>query len=112
MNELFAPSRWISCASFFGYGLYCLFSPAAEREFERYRLPRLRRLTGFLEVAGAAGLAAGTFWAPLLPLSSAGLALLMVAAIGTRLRIGDPLAASLPAFVLCLANAFVFAKSR
>jgi len=95
----------VSSFAFLGYGAYCLNSPGMEREFARYGLPRLRVLTGWLEILGGVGLIVGLWWEPVFYLSSGGLALLMLCGLITRLSIGDPLQLCLPAFLLLLLNA-------
>ncbi|MBL8858789.1 MAG: DoxX family protein [Planctomycetes bacterium] len=101
----------VSSFVFVGYGIYCLTSAAMEREFLRYGLPNLRVLTGWLEILGGMGLVVGLWWPPGFRLSSGGLALLMVCAVITRIRIGDPLPWSLPAIILLLLNAALFFDS-
>jgi hypothetical protein len=98
----------ISTALFAGYGLSYFFSKKMIAEFDRYRLPGQRVLTGLLQIAGAIGLVAGHFNRPILLLSSGGLALMMFLAVVTRFRIRDPLYAAIPAFSLFLLNAYIF----
>lgn len=101
----------LSAILFGGYGLNCLLSERMVAEFERYRLPGLRQLTGALQVAASLGLLAGLLYRPLLLLSSGGLALMMFLAVVTRFRIKDPLLAAIPALALCLLNAFIFVRA-
>ncbi len=82
-----------------------------EREFLRYGLPHLRVLTGFLEILGGAGLLIGLWWGPSLWVSSAGLSLLMLCGLITRISIGDPIRLWLPALLLLLLNAYLFVDS-
>lgn len=97
----------LSIACFAWYGLYSLVSKNARAEFEHYRLPHLRVLTGTLQLAGALGLIVGRFFRPLLLASAAGLALMMALAVLTRIRIRDPWYKALPSLTLCLVNAFI-----
>ena len=76
-------------------------------EFERYKVPQLRLLTGSLQIAGALGIVAGHWFRPILALSAGGLMLMMIYAVITRFRIRDPLYAALPAFSLALLNAYI-----
>lgn len=62
-----------------------------------------------LEVGGALGQLGGFFVPELLWISSLGLALLMLCGVWTRLRIGDPWFAFLPAIVLFLMNGWLVA---
>ena len=101
----------VSSLTFLFYGCLCLASSSMKSEFIRFGLPGLRTLTGVLEVMGGIGLLAGLYWPVCLLLASAGLFLLMLAAVGARLRIQDPLAACLPAIGLMLLNASIFIHS-
>jgi uncharacterized membrane protein YphA (DoxX/SURF4 family) len=103
----FEASRVLTIAGFFLYGLGCLVSDRMVTEFERFGMPRWRRPTGLLEVAGALGLAAGYFVPIVGTLAAAGLTLLMLGAIATRIRIRDSLPATLPAIVFGTAIAYV-----
>jgi hypothetical protein len=76
-------------------------------EFERYQVPRLRRLTGGLQIAGALGIVVGYWFRPLMALSAGGLTLMMLYAVVTRFRISDPLYAAIPAFSLAVLNAYI-----
>lgn len=76
-------------------------------EFERYGLAGMRKLTGLLEIAGALGLLASYFLPALLPVTAGCLSLLMLCAIATRYRIGDPALASVPAGLLLLMSVFL-----
>ena len=93
---------------FFGfYGLSCFSSERMRLEFQRYKVPQLRQLTGGLQLAGALGIVVGYWYRPLLALSAGGLTLMMIYAVITRFRIRDPLSAAMPAFSLALLNAYV-----
>lgn len=100
-------AQCLSAAAFAAYGVACFFSAHLEREFKRYRLAKLRRLTGFLEIAGALGLIAGFYFDPLRVLAAGCLALLMTFAILARLRVNDSFIAMLPAIVLLVLNIFI-----
>jgi len=97
-------ARVVSILAFFGYGMACLVSDHMADEFERFGLARMRRLTGALEVLGALGLAAGYVLAPVGVAAAAGLALLMLLGVATRVRVGDSMAETLPALLLFLLN--------
>ena len=94
----------VSAAAFLFYGLACLFSARLVEEFERYGLARFRALVGSLEVAGAVGLVAGWWLAPLQTAAAAGLFALMLCGLWARWRIRDPWYAMLPALVLAVVN--------
>jgi uncharacterized membrane protein YphA (DoxX/SURF4 family) len=100
-------ARIISVVFFAFYGISCFSSDRMQLEFERYRVPQLRRLTGVLQIAGAVGIVIGYWFRPLIVLSAGGLALMMIYAVITRLRIRDPLYAALPAFSFASLNAYI-----
>ena len=104
-------AQGISIVGFAWYGLGCFFSQEMVVEFERYRVPQLRTLPGMLQIAGSLGLLAGYFYLPLLRLSAAGLAFMMMLAVVTRFRIRDPLYAAMPAFSLFALNTFILVAS-
>jgi hypothetical protein len=99
-------TQWFLIVAFASYGATCFFSEHLVAEFERYRLPKLRRLTGLLEISGALGLLAGFYYDPLRILSSACLALLMICAVLARIRIRDSVSAMLPAIILLILSIF------
>lgn len=104
-------AQGVSIVAFAWYGLGCFFSREMVAEFERYRVPQLRTLTGMLQVGGSLGMLLGYFYLPLLRLSAAGFALMMFFAVVTRLRIRDPLYAAIPAFSLFALNTFILIAS-
>lgn len=107
MTRAYLVALLLSAMAFLGYGIACLAFDGMKREFERFGLERWRLLTGALEVLGAVGLLAGLAWPPLAGVSAAGLALLMGAGVGTRLRVLDSVAQTLPAMALLAINVFV-----
>ena len=108
MRALYEVLVIISILAFFFYGLSVLFSNAMVEEFERYGLTRFRRLTGFVEVLGAAGLLAGYVVPALTIVASGGLALLMALGVAVRFRSGDSVAQALQAVGMLLVNLFIF----
>ena len=58
-------------------------------EYKRWGYPEQRLLIGGLQFLGGLGLFIGLYFKPLIPLSSASLLLLMLAAIGVRIKIKD-----------------------
>jgi intracellular septation protein A len=107
MNRALIIAQVVSIIAFLAFGIACLTSPRFIKEFERYRLPNFRRLTGVLEIAGALGLSVGFFYEPLRTLSAACLALLMVCGIIARARIKDTFLDMLPALILLIVNLFI-----
>ena len=91
--------------SFIGFGIGYLVSPRMRGEFVRYHLPRLRVPAACMQIAGGAGQLVGLYAPWLMTAASAGLAAMMLVAIGVRVSIGDSIVQMLPAtgyLVLCL----------
>lgn len=107
MTLVYQASTALSVIVFLFYGTSCLFADGMKAEFERFGLGKLRLLTGTLEVLGALGLVAGLFINALAIFSAAGLALLMVLGLITRIRLRDPVLEMLPAGVLMVVNGFI-----
>jgi uncharacterized membrane protein YphA (DoxX/SURF4 family) len=107
MNHLLETAQAISALGFLAYGTGCLVTGTMRVEFARYGLPRLRVVTGTLQIAAALGLLAGYIYPVCALLAATGLSLMMIVAIGVRLKIKDPLAGFLQALVCFLLNAFV-----
>lgn len=100
-------ARIVSVASFTFYGISCFLSTRTQLEFQRYKVPQLRQLTGGLQIAGSLGIVAGHWFRPLMAFSAGGLMLMMVYAVITRFKIRDPLYAAIPALSLALLNAYI-----
>lgn len=109
METLFEACRAVSVVAFLSYGALCLWTQHMSREFERFGLARMRKLTGGLELLGASGLIGGYFVPFVTTAASAGLALLMLLGVGVRIRVRDPFVSMLPALALLAANALVCA---
>ncbi len=101
-------AQGISAVLFLGYGAGCFFLNTMVLEFERYRLSKLRILTGTLQIAAGIGIIAGHFYKPLLLISAGGLALMMLFAFITRIKIRDPFVAAIPSLSLLLLNGYIF----
>ncbi|NNE69325.1 MAG: hypothetical protein HKN29_03050 [Rhodothermales bacterium] len=89
---------------FLYYGLAVFFSEAMLVEFERFGLSKFRRLTGALEILGGAGLLVGLAFPFLTVFAAGGLTLLMALGVITRIRVGDSLVETAPAFILMVLN--------
>jgi hypothetical protein len=98
----------LSSLSFLGYGLACFFSAYMKREFERYRLGSQRVMVGALQVAAALGLLGGLVQPWMGRSAAAGLALMMLFAVGVRIRVKDSLLQTTPALFYLLLNASLF----
>lgn len=96
-----------SAGSFLAYGLGCFFSAYLQGEFRRYQLGAQCRLVGILQCLAALGLIAG-FWLPWLgQAAAAGLVLMMLVALGVRIRIRDRFVQTLPALGYLALNAYL-----
>mgnify|MGYP002632169421 FL=1 len=103
----FEVARIVSIAAFLFFGITCLTSPHMVDEFKRYRLARFRKPIGILQLLGSAGLMAGFASPALLIISAAGLTVLMLLGIVTRIRIGDSFLETLPASIFFVVNGFI-----
>lgn len=108
MQVAFEVCRVLSAIAFLGYGFACLATQHMVAEFERFGLGQFRQLVGALEFLGGLGLLVAYFYPPLLLVASGGLTLLMLLGVGTRVKVGDSLVETLPAFTFFLLNGFVF----
>lgn len=97
-----------SAVSFLGYGTFCFFSKHTELEFERYRLKSHRFLVGALQWAAGVGLLAGLGEPWMGRAAAAGLALMMLTAVGVRIRIRDSFVQTTPALFFLALNAYLF----
>ena len=111
MDTQLLAATLLSALAFAFFGPACLLSQRMVEEFERYGLARWRRLTGWLETAGAAGLLAGLALPVLLPAAALGLTALMTLGVLTRLRIRDTFWQTLPAATLLALNAYIAART-
>ncbi|NRA93044.1 MAG: DoxX family protein [Psychroserpens sp.] len=103
---------WFSGLSFIYFGFSCLYSRFITSEFERYGLPKYRKLTGFLQLMGAFGLLIGIQLSEvLLIVSATGLSVLMLAGFIVRIRIKDHFIKSSPAFIYFVINLLIALKA-
>ncbi len=96
-----------SAAAFLFYGFSFFASSGMEEEFERYGLPKFRKLIGCLQLLGGAGLLVGLAWQPALVTASGGLSLLMLIGFGVRVKMKDGFLSSLPSFIFMLLNGYI-----
>ena len=96
-----------SALSFLGYGAACFLSSYMQREFERYGLGSQRTLVGGLQLCAAIGLLAGLSQPWMGRAAATGLALMMLVAVGVRLRIKDTLPQTIPALIYLALNAYL-----
>lgn len=77
-------------------------------EFKRYKLGTYRNLVGFLQIAGALGLALGVFYLPiLLQFAAAGLCILMLLGFIVRIKIKDSILQSAPSLIYAFINGYI-----
>lgn len=89
--------------SFFFFGFNCVFSNKMKLEFKRYGLVNYRNMTGILQILGSFGLLLGLKFPVFITISSAGLSILMLMGVITRVVIKDTITQLLPAiFYLCI----------
>ncbi len=93
--------------SFLVYGVGCFISQGTAREFVRYGLPGQRLLVGGLQLCAVAGLLAGLRFPWMGRAAAVGLTLMMLVAVGVRLKIRDTLLQSAPAVFYLLLNAYL-----
>lgn len=96
-----------SALSFLGYGSACFWVPRMRIEFERYGLGSLRTWVGGLQWAAALGLLVGLSQPWIGRVAAAGLAVMMLVALGVRIKINDPWPQCLPALVYLALNAYL-----
>jgi uncharacterized membrane protein YkgB len=78
-----------------------------KREFERYRLASQCTLVGALQCCAAMGLLAGLSQPWMGRAAAGGLALMMLVAVGVRIRIKDTLLQAVPAVIYLALNAYL-----
>lgn len=100
-----------SAIAFIFYGYMCLMTNHMKAEFQRYGMTKFRKLTGVLELLGGIGLLVGLEFNPILLLSSAGLAALMLLGTIVRIKTKDPWMQIIPAFSLMLMNGYIFFRA-
>lgn len=79
-----------------------------QNEFKRFGLAKFTKLTAVLEFLGGIGLLVGLKFSIILLISSGGLALLMLLALGIRLKVKDGLLLSFPSFFFMILNLYLF----
>lgn len=108
MNYLLPSCILLSSLSFIGYSISYFISPHMKTEFERFNLKKFGLFIIILQILGALGLLLGLFFTPILLLSSAGLALLMLIGLITRIKLNDSLLISFPAIFFMVLNTVIF----
>lgn len=96
-----------SALSFLGYGWACFFSDSLKREFNRYGFGSQRALIGGLQLCAALGLLAGLSQPWMGRAAAGGLAVMMLGAVGVRIKIKDTLLQTTPALLYLVLNAYL-----
>ncbi len=96
-----------SAVSFLGYGIACFGSAHIKREFERYGMGAQRTLVGGLQLGAVIGLLTGLVEPWIGIAASSGLALMMLVAVGVRIKVKDSVPKTLPALFYLALNAYL-----
>ncbi len=96
-----------SAISFLGYGAACFFSAPLKQEFDRYGFGSQRALIGGLQLCAALGLLAGLSQPWMGRAAAAGLALMMLVAVGVRIKIKHTFLQATPALFYLVLNAYL-----
>lgn len=110
--DLLTVLTWFSGLAFIYFGVNCFYSEYIISEFNRYDLPKYRKLTGYLQLTGAIGLLIGLYFSPILLIAaSTGLCLLMLVGFIVRIKIKDNFIKSSPSFTFAAINLFIALKT-
>lgn len=107
MSGLITWLLYFSGASFLLYGISCLVSRHMRDEFARFGLARYRTLVGWLELTGGLAQLIHVWIEHLAMTATAGLFLLMLLGVITRIRIGDSFRVTWPAAGYLLLNGWI-----
>lgn len=93
---------------FLFYGFQSLNSQIMIEEFKRFGMDdKQRKLTGVLQICGAAGLFSGFIFSQTGFFAAAGLTLMMFIAFIVRIKIKDSIIQSLPSLIFMMVNAWL-----
>ena len=101
----------ISGVSFLFYGISSFTSKRMKSQYARWGYPEQRYLIGTLQFLGGLGILLGLIYKPLIPLSSASLMILMLAAVGVRIKINDDFLPMLPAIFYAVLNFLILVNT-
>ena len=101
-RRVYAVLTVLSAASFIGFGIGYLASPRMRGEFTRYGMARFRVPAACLQLAGGVGQLVGLAVPRVGTAASAGLAAMMLVAVGVRMSIGDSGLQTVPAVAYLL----------
>jgi len=95
----------VSGGAFIFYGFETLFAEPPRGEYERFGMPQLRQLVGTMQMLGGVGVLMGLAYAPIGVAAAAGLTVLMILGLLTRLRVHDGPRLMIPAGTYAVINA-------
>ena len=94
--------------SFVAYGINSFISKRMKKEFKRWGLENKQKIIAFCQLVGGIALLLGLEWNTILILSSAFLGVMMLVAIGVRIKVKDNISDILPAFAYLVLSAMIF----
>jgi len=100
----------INAVSFIGYGLTCVFTKHMKNEFVRYKLPRLRVMTGTLQFFAGLIMLYGLTDKLFLFLGALSIVPMMLTGVVVRSRIKDPYYLIIPAFFYLVLSLYLVIK--
>jgi uncharacterized membrane protein YphA (DoxX/SURF4 family) len=98
--------------SFVAYGINSFISKRMRKEFERWGLENKRKFIASCQLIGGAGLILGLEWNTILILSSSFLVVMMLVAIGVRIKVKDNISDILPAFAYLALNVIILYEAN
>ena len=93
--------------SFVVYGINSFISKRMKKEFKRWGLENKRKTIACCQLVGGAGLLMGLASSTILILSSASLVVMMLVAIGVRIKVKDDISDILPAVAYLALSAMI-----
>ena len=93
--------------SFVAYGINSFVSRRMKKEFKRWGLENKRKTIASCQLVGGAGLLFGLEWSIILALSSCFLGVMMLVAIGVRIKVKDDISDILPAFAYLVLSVMI-----
>ena len=98
--------------SFVVYGVNSFISKRMKKEFKRWGLESKRKTIAWCQLVGGAGLLLGLEWNTILILSSVFLGLMMLVAIGVRIKVKDDISDILPALAYLVLSVMILYEAN
>ena len=89
------------------YGINSFISNRMKKEFKRWGLENKQKIIASCQLVGGTALLLGLEWNTILILSSAFLGVMMLVAIGVRIKVKDNISDILPAFAYLVLSAMI-----